>query len=72
MTEILPRNPNTTNPSQILDQIQTQAVTSQRAHSVVRAQIQSKEKEKKILQLTMRELSVVGAEGRMYRGVGKM
>ncbi|KAK1923387.1 Prefoldin [Papiliotrema laurentii] len=56
----------------ILNQIQTQAVTSQRSLQVVRAQIASKEKERKILQLTMRELSTVPQDGRMYRGVGKM
>ncbi|ORY34589.1 Prefoldin [Naematelia encephala] len=57
----------------ILQQIQTQAVNSQRALSVVRSQMQSKEKERKILQLTMRELETVPKdEDRMYRGVGKM
>ncbi|KAL7419224.1 hypothetical protein Q5752_006061 [Cryptotrichosporon argae] len=57
----------------ILQQIQTQAITSQRALSGVRAQVGSKEKERKILQLTMRELEgVPQGEGTMYRGVGKM
>ncbi|GMK56570.1 hypothetical protein CspeluHIS016_0304100 [Cutaneotrichosporon spelunceum] len=57
----------------ILQQIQTQAVSSQRQLGVVRAQTQAKEKERRILELTMRELDTVPAgEGRMFRGVGKM
>ncbi|TXT13008.1 hypothetical protein VHUM_01409 [Vanrija humicola] len=57
----------------ILQQIQTQAVTAQRQHSLVRAQIQSKEKERKILDLTVRELATVPqGDTRMFRGVGKM
>ncbi|RSH93111.1 hypothetical protein EHS25_007464 [Saitozyma podzolica] len=57
----------------ILEQIQTQAITSQRALSLTRAQLQAKEKDRKILQLTARELGTVpkGEEG-MYKGVGKM
>lgn len=50
----------------------TQAVTSQRALAVVKTQIQSKERERKILQLTMRELATVPQESRLYTGVGKM
>lgn len=56
----------------ILEQIQTQAVISQRSLNVARAQIQAKEKEKKILQLTMRELGTMPPESKMYKGVGKM
>ncbi|EJT48134.1 hypothetical protein A1Q1_02838 [Trichosporon asahii var. asahii CBS 2479] len=57
----------------ILQQIQTQAINGQRQSAIVRAQIQQKEKEKKILELTMRELaSVPEGEGKLYRGVGKI
>ena len=54
-----------------------QAVQSQKQLSIVKTQIQSKEKERKILTLTMRELSAVpketrGEETRMFKGVGKM
>jgi prefoldin subunit 1 len=39
----------------------------------VRAQVQNKEKERKILELTMRELDTIPAkEDKMFRGVGKM
>ncbi|WVW87098.1 hypothetical protein I302_109155 [Kwoniella bestiolae CBS 10118] len=58
----------------ILTQIQQQAIQSQKQLSLVRAQIQSKEKEKKILSLTVRELDNVPRDGSgaMYKGVGKM
>ncbi|KAK6908626.1 prefoldin subunit 1 [Kwoniella mangroviensis CBS 10435] len=56
----------------ILTQIQQQAIQSQKQLSIVRAQIQSKEKEKKILSLTVRELDTVPRNGVMYKGVGKM
>ncbi|KAK8849805.1 hypothetical protein IAR55_005141 [Kwoniella newhampshirensis] len=58
----------------ILVQIQNQAITSQKQLSLVRAQIASKEKERKILTLTVRELATVpnDKENKMYRGVGKM
>lgn len=54
-----------------------QAVASQKQLSIVKTQIQSKEKERKILTLTMRELAGVpqetaGEETRMYKAVGKM
>ncbi|WWC92634.1 uncharacterized protein L201_007593 [Kwoniella dendrophila CBS 6074] len=58
----------------ILTQIQQQAITSQKQLSIVKAQIQSKEKEKKILNLTVRELNTVPKDesSTMYKGVGKM
>ncbi|EIW71349.1 prefoldin subunit 1 [Tremella mesenterica] len=56
----------------ILEQIHSQAINSQRNLSVARAQIQSKEKERRILQLTMKELATVPEPSKMYKGVGKM
>ncbi|KAK4689859.1 prefoldin subunit 1, partial [Tremellales sp. Uapishka_1] len=58
----------------ILQQIQSQAVQSQRSLSLVKAQIQSKEKERRILQLTIKELDTVpqDEDANMYKGVGKM
>ncbi|WWD20436.1 hypothetical protein CI109_104912 [Kwoniella shandongensis] len=58
----------------ILVQIQNQAISAQKQLSLVRAQIASKEKEKKILTLTVRELGTVpeAKENKMYKGVGKM
>ncbi|ORX37552.1 Prefoldin [Kockovaella imperatae] len=56
----------------ILQQIEGQAVSATRSLSVVRAQIQSRERERKILTLTQRELADVPGECKMYKGVGKM
>ncbi|WWC73856.1 uncharacterized protein I206_107828 [Kwoniella pini CBS 10737] len=57
----------------ILTQIQQQAILSQKQLSLVKAQIQSKEKEKKILTLTVRELNYIPKEHEgLYKGVGKM
>lgn len=63
---------------QVLQQIQIQLVRSRKDLSLVTAQIQAKEKERRILQLTSRELGSVpereekGDEVKMYKGVGKM
>ncbi|ALO69705.1 hypothetical protein CNL06295 [Cryptococcus deneoformans JEC21] len=56
----------------ILLQIQTQAITSQKQLAVVKAQITSKEKERRILALQVKELGNVPGDGGMYKGVGKM
>nr|KIR85133.1 prefoldin subunit 1 [Cryptococcus tetragattii IND107] len=56
----------------ILVQIQTQAITSQKQLAVVKAQITSKEKERRILALQVKELGNVPGDGGMYKGVGKM
>lgn len=49
-----------------------QAITSQKQLAVVKAQITSKEKERRILALQVKELGNVPGDGRMYKGVGKM
>ncbi|KAE8538392.1 hypothetical protein D1P53_004746 [Cryptococcus gattii VGV] len=56
----------------ILVQIQTQAITSQKQLAVVKAQITSKEKERRILALQAKELGNVPGDGGMYKGVGKI
>ena len=53
----------------------SKAIATQRSLQIVRAQIQSKEKERKILSLTMREIDAIPKdddEVKMYKGVGKM
>ena len=57
---------------QILAQIQSSARTSSQALALVRSQLGAKEKDRKVLQLTMRELEGVRADEEVYRGVGKM
>ncbi|KIY58960.1 prefoldin subunit 1 [Cryptococcus deuterogattii 99/473] len=56
----------------ILVQIQTQAITSQKQLAVVKTQITSKEKERRILALQVKELGNIPGDGGMYKGVGKI
>nr|ODN80101.1 prefoldin subunit 1 [Cryptococcus depauperatus CBS 7841] len=56
----------------ILLQIQTQAISAQKQLSAVRTQITSKEKERRILALTVKELGNVKGDSTIYKGVGKM
>jgi len=53
-------------------QIQQTAVQSQRALSISTQQISSKERERKILQLTIKEISTMDQDVHLYKGVGKM
>ncbi|KAI9512612.1 Prefoldin [Russula earlei] len=56
----------------ILIQIQQTAVQSQRTLAVTRQQVTNKERERRILQLTMSEISQTEDSVNVYRGVGKM
>ncbi|EJC98752.1 Prefoldin beta-like protein [Fomitiporia mediterranea MF3/22] len=56
----------------ILQQIQATAVNSQRALSATKATAATKERERKILQLTMDEISSLDNDVNLYKGVGKM
>lgn len=53
-------------------QIQQTAVQSQRALAVTRQQVANKERERRILQLTMSEVGQTEDSVNVYRGVGKM
>jgi prefoldin subunit 1 len=57
---------------QILVQIQQTAVQSQRALSVTRQQVANKERERRILQLTVSEIGQIEHSVNVYKGVGKM
>lgn len=57
---------------QILLQIQQTAVQSQRALNVSRQQMSAKERERRILQLTIAEIDSLDDSVNLYRGVGKM
>ena len=57
---------------QILVQIQQTAVQSQRALNISVQQAQAKERERRILQLTIDEISNIDEEVKLYKGVGKM
>lgn len=59
-------------PSQILVQIQQTAIQSQRALNVSRQQTAAKERERRILQLTIEEITSLQGDVNVYKGVGKM
>ncbi|KAL0951767.1 hypothetical protein HGRIS_008439 [Hohenbuehelia grisea] len=56
----------------ILLQIQQTAVQSQRALNTAKQQIAAKDRERRILQLTINELGQMGTDVNHYKGVGKM
>lgn len=57
---------------QILIQIQQTAIQSQRALNLSKQQIAAKERERRILQLTIEEIKSLDEDVNLYRGVGKM
>ncbi|KAK7465298.1 hypothetical protein VKT23_005277 [Stygiomarasmius scandens] len=56
----------------ILIQIQQTAIQSQKALSLSTQQTAAKERERRILQLTMDEIGALGEDVNLYKGVGKM
>ncbi|KAI5898796.1 Prefoldin [Schizophyllum commune H4-8] len=56
----------------ILNQIQQTAVSSQRAFNFAQQQMAAKQRERRIVQLTIDELSQLDDDTKMYKGVGKM
>ncbi|KAI6112462.1 hypothetical protein EDD16DRAFT_1484677 [Pisolithus croceorrhizus] len=56
----------------ILVQIQQTAVQSQRSLNLTKQQSTAKERERRIVQLTISEISNVGCDVNLYKGVGKM
>ncbi|PFH49055.1 hypothetical protein AMATHDRAFT_41818 [Amanita thiersii Skay4041] len=56
----------------ILIQIQQTAVQSQRALSIAHQQTTAKERERRILQLTVNEINQLEPSVKLYKGIGKM
>ncbi|KII93945.1 hypothetical protein PLICRDRAFT_36162 [Plicaturopsis crispa FD-325 SS-3] len=56
----------------ILVQIQQTAVQSQRALTISRQQSAAKDRERRILQLTIDEITHIEGDVNLYKGVGKM
>jgi len=56
----------------ILVQIQQRAVQSQKALTITKNQSSAKERERRVLQLTMEEVKSLDADVNLYKGVGKM
>ena len=57
--------------NQILLQIQQTAIQSRRSLDLAAQQVQAKERERRILQLTIDEISQMPQDVNMYKGVGK-
>ena len=53
-------------------QIKQTAIDSQRALAVTKGSLATKERERKILQLTTEEITSLSGDVNMYKGVGKM
>ncbi|WFD37635.1 uncharacterized protein MJAP1_000582 [Malassezia japonica] len=56
----------------LLNTVQTRLVQSQRQLSIVRAQVNARQREIKLQELTLEQLKGLGPETRMYEAVGKM
>jgi hypothetical protein len=56
----------------ILVQIQQTAVQSQRALNLAKQQCAAKERERRIVQLTIGEIATIEGDVNLYKGVGKM
>lgn len=56
----------------ILVQIQQTAIQSQRTLNTTRQQTSGKERERRILQLTIDEINAMDSDVNVYKGVGKM
>jgi hypothetical protein len=65
---ILQNNPH----PKILVQIQQTAIQSQRSLNTSRQQTAGKERERRILQLTIDEINSIDKDVNVYKGVGKM
>jgi chaperonin cofactor prefoldin len=55
-----------------VQEIETRAISAQQEINVVKAQISSKQREMRLLELTSDELGQVPKETNVYEGVGKM
>lgn len=58
--------------TQLLNTVQTRLVQSQRQLSIVRAQVNARQREAKLDELTLEQLKGLGSGTRMYEAVGKM
>ncbi|KAI3627821.1 hypothetical protein GLX27_000496 [Malassezia furfur] len=56
----------------LLNTVQTRLVQSQRQLSIVRAQVNARQREAKLDELTLEQLKGLGSGTRMYEAVGKM
>ena len=59
-------------PPQILQEIETRAIASQQQIGITKAQITTKQRDLRMLQLTSKELADLPSQTPVYEGVGKM
>jgi len=57
---------------QLLSQIQSQHATATKSAQLVKSQVQSRERESRMLELTLREVGSLEKDTNVYRSVGKM
>lgn len=58
--------------SQLVHEIESQAVSAQRDISLVKSAVSTKQRDIRMLELTSTEVSQLPKDTRMYEGVGKM
>jgi prefoldin subunit 1 len=58
--------------SQLVQEIETQAILAQQQINVVKSQMAGKQREIRLLQLTSSEVSTLPRDTPLYEGVGKM
>lgn len=56
----------------LLNTVQSRLVQAQRNLSIVRAQVQARQREAKLQELTLEQLHGLGGDTKMYEAVGKM
>ncbi|KAI9098904.1 Prefoldin [Phlyctochytrium arcticum] len=56
----------------VLGEIQNKMIESSRQLNIVKAQLSTREREKRVCELTIKELSTFGSDTGAYRSVGKM
>ncbi|KAJ5899091.1 hypothetical protein N7495_003835 [Penicillium taxi] len=56
----------------LVQEIEARAITSQQQINIAKAQITTKQRDIRMMQLTSKELSELSSETKVYEGVGKM
>ena len=58
--------------NQLVQEIETQAITAQREINVVKAAVASKQRDVRMLELTSTEVKQLDKDTKVYEGIGKM
>lgn len=68
----LPASPTPNSLQQLVEEIESRAIQAQQQINVVKAQISSKQRDARLLQLTSSEIGSLPSGTKVYEGVGKM